>query len=198
MSLLPRSLLLGSILAVTACSQQSASQAHATDADPAPAVAETQPEPAPTAPVEATGRARWDGLGDTRLGMDEAALRAAWDGTLNAGDVMPGSTCMQLFPGGAEPPASPVFMFEDGRFVRYEVSDNADAAPGGGKVGMQQAEIERLYPGIESTPHKYTDGRYLRMANGENVLVLETNGEGMVTQWRVGRAPQVDYVEGCA
>lgn len=201
MPLLPRSLLLCSILALAACAREPAPDAQAQSSPPASTAPAAVASPAPAAPsgIASDGAdARWDGLGPVKLGMDEAAVRGTWKGILQGDAPMSGSTCMQLFPGGAEPPASPSFMFEEGRLVRYDVTDNAHTAPGGGSVGMQQAQIENLHPGIEVTPHKYTNGRYLRAVNGENVLVFETSDAGMVTRWRIGRAPQVDYVEGCS
>lgn len=57
---------------------------------------------------------------------------------------------------------------------------------------------------VEARPHRYTDGEYLRIsdpAGGAGVLVFETDGRGddaKVVAWRVGLAPQVDYVEGCS
>lgn len=193
-------LAVAAVLATAAC-QPPATETPAEDPvvpSPAPAPAEPVADdpPAPAAPSQ---DARWDGLASATLGMDEAALREAWPAPLDADDFMAGNTCRFLYPRGAARPASPAFMFDDGRLVRYDVVEPDQAAPGGGMVGMQRAEIERLYPGIEARPHAYVaKGHYLRAVDGENVLVFETDAEGIVTQWRVGRAPQVDYVEGCS
>ena len=82
-------------------------------------------------------------------------------------------------------------------------SDSAKyAAPGGGKVGMRAAELQKLYNNaLQASPHKYTDGKYLSIAASgiaPTKLVFETDAQGVVTEWRVGLLPEVDYVEGCS
>ncbi len=145
--------------------------------------------------------ARWDGYDALRFGMDNAAFRGAWGGELKGDSPAEGSTCTHLYPAWVKVPAEFAFMFEGGKFVRYSVENDKLLAPGGGRVGMTRAEIEKLYPGrIEVQPHKYTDGQYLRIADDASgsALVFETNAAGRVTEWRLGVPPQVDYVEGCS
>ena len=178
---------------------------------PPPAITQTPPaQPAPVAPappptaaaepmVPAAAAGSFAGFRDTRFGMDEAAFRAAWKDALGGNAD---GRCYFLYPAAVAVPADFAFMFEDGRFVRYSTEKDAETAPGGGKVGMTRAQIDALYPGrIEERPHKYTDGKYLRITSdaGDNgVLVFETDAAGNVTEWRVGVEPQVDYVEGCS
>lgn len=145
--------------------------------------------------------ARWDGYGALRLGMDEAQARAAWRGRLQ-GDVVGPDTCAYLRP-EADGDFRIGFMFERGVLVRYDVAVADEPAPGGGRVGGMRSDIERLYPGrIRVQPHEYVPGgHYLRITDpalAGGALVFETDETGKVTRWRVGRAPQVDYVEGCA
>jgi hypothetical protein len=97
-------------------------------------------------------------------------------------------------------PADFAFMFDGGRFVRYDVGTAKEVAPGGGKVGMDEARIRALYAHVDAQPHKYVSGAsYLRIAapHGDGVLVFETDAQGRITRWRVGVPPQIDYVEGC-
>lgn len=92
-------------------------------------------------------------------------------------------------------------MFDGGRFVRYDVGSGDTTAPGGGRHGMHEDEIRALYPGrVEASLHKYTEGQYLRIdgPDGDAALVFETDGDGVVTEWRAGLPPQVGYVEGCS
>ncbi len=167
--------------------------AHAPIASPAP-----QPPPATT--VAANTPARYDGYGDMRFGMGEAAFGQAWGGELKGA---PGqdSSCFYKTPKWVKQSAEFAFMFEGGRFVRYDVGTAKDTAPGGGKVGMSETRIRTLYGArVEAQPHKYVDGaKYLRIGapQGDGVLVFETDAEGTVTRWHVGVPPQVDYVEGC-
>jgi hypothetical protein len=145
------------------------------------------------------GAARYDGYGATRFGVDEAAFRHAWQSELTGTPTADGS-CHYLSPKWAKSPADIGFMFERGRFVRYDVGTAKETAPGGGKVGMTVEQIRALYgSGLEQSPHKYVEGAYyLRMArNRSEVLLFETDAAGKIIRWRVGVPPQIDYVEGC-
>lgn len=162
----------------------------------------TAPGDNDTPPATADGLARWDGYDEVRLGMSAEEVREVWDGELN-GAPMQGSTCHYLNPVGNPSIAYFALMIEDGRFVRYDVGNDRESAPGGGKRGMAAAQIQQLYSGrIEQQNHKYVqDGHYLRIAQaggGAGVLIFETDADGIVTEWRIGVPPQVDYVEGCS
>lgn len=175
---------------------------------PPPAVTQTPPaQPAPVAPapppaepVPVASVSSYAGYRDTRFGMDEAAFRAAWKEPL-AGSA-DGEACYFLWPTTAAVPSDFAFMFEGGKFVRYSTEKDIETAPGGGKVGMMEEQIAALYPGrIEEQPHKYVDGRYLRIKSDtgdHGVLIFEADDKGTVTSWRVGVEPQIDYVEGCS
>ena len=150
--------------------------------------------------------ARYDGYGDMRFGMDEASFDDAWGGELK-GAPEHESSCYYRTPASVKLSADFAFMFEHGRFVRYDVGTDKESAPGGGKVGMSADAIDQLYgPGVVVQPHKYVEGaKYLRVASphaassrGDGVLVFETDAQGKVTRWHVGIPPQVDYVEGCS
>lgn len=204
-------------LAITlvACGERDADPGAAGAAPAAPASAWDQPEedvPPATAPSgsatpagaadAAIGDARFDGYGEARFGMDAEQVRSVWGGELN-GNAAAGESCFHLNPAGQPDIAYFALMFEDGRFVRYSVSSDELLAPGGGRRGMDIAEIQQRYPGrIEQRDHKYVQGgHYLRIndaAGGDGVLVFETDADGTVTEWRVGVPPQVDYVEGCS
>ncbi len=76
----------------------------------------------------------------------------------------------------------------------------------GAKVGDTEARIKALYPNrIQVTPHKYTaqqGGHYLTFMPKDIVdrdfrLIFETL-QGRVTQFRSGKVPEVEFVEGCA
>jgi hypothetical protein len=173
-------------------------------ADPASSGAASDPFPAPVDPgaYDNAGLARFDGYGAARFGMSADEVRQAWDGELD-GIPGEGEACFHLSPAGQPSIAHFALMFGDGEFVRYSVEDDAMTAPGGGRRGMDEAAIERLYgERIERSNHKYVEGgEYLRIAapdGGDTVLIFETDAHGTVTEWRVGRPPQVDYVEGCA
>lgn len=163
--------------------------------------------PPATAPATAAaGPARFDGYAAMRFGMTVEEARTAMDGAL--GDLpdgghggADGDACHYLGPSWEGAPSDLAFMFDGGRFVRYDVGNDGETAPGGGRHGMREDAIRALYPGrVEASPHKYTDGQYLRIEDpeGDGVLVFETDADGTVTEWRAGVPPQVGYVEGCS
>jgi hypothetical protein len=204
-------------LALAACHDRDRTPAPApapeaaADDTPAEATSPTAPAddtgaPAPEGASDTTadaGPARFDGYGPLSFGMTEAEAVAAWDGKLNGvTEAGQEGACHYLNPANGQVPAYRAFMFEGGRFVRYDVGNDEDVAPGGGRRGMDESALEALYPGrITRSPHKYVDGgEYLRVAapQGEGELVFETDAKGRVTEWRAGIAPQVGYIEGCS
>jgi hypothetical protein len=159
-----------------------------------PAADATTAAPAPLA--------GFGGYGEMRLGTTVAEARQAWGGDLQ-GEASEPVACHFLFPASAKGSGELGFMIEGGRFVRYDVGTDRETAPGGGKVGMAGDEIRALYgDALQAGPHKYVEGaQYLSTAaGGEGTarLVFETDANGVVTAWRVGLPPQVDYVEGCS
>ena len=209
-----RRLILATLVSALAACTQPQAPAPTSDATPPPATstppanaqdstpasdlppADSTPAPAPDEP-EARGLAQWGGYGDTRFGMDEAAFTRAWGGELK--NLKEDPACFHLMPKSAKTSAALAFMFVDGKFARYSTESAKEVAPGGGKVGASMADIESMYgKNIDVQPHKYTDGKYLRIKHGDDVLIFATDKAGVVQDWRVGRPPAIDYVEGCA
>ena len=195
-------------LALAACNAESPSQEAAQPAPPAAVDQPAQDVPPATAPkpapAPAPGLARFDGYGDMRFGMSEAEARKAWGGDLN-GDASGAAAdaCHYLNPVRKNASSYFAFMIEGGKFVRYDVGNDREVAPGGGRRGMDADEIRSLYAGrVEESAHEYVEGgKYLKVAAGDGSpgkLVFETDAAGKVTGWRAGIEPQVDYVEGCS
>ena len=185
-------------VAVAACNRE-APQPPATAAPSAHPSALVAPA---LAPLTASGTAHVDGYGKLRFGMSADQVRTAWAGDLD-GKPGPGEICYYLAPRSADAPRALAFMIESDTFARYDVHNDHEIAPGGGRRGMSADEIRRLYAGRSTeTPHKYVKGgSYLRIKTKDasgGVLLFETGADGKVTTWRVGQAPQVDYVEGCS
>lgn len=192
------------VLALVACNAEPPAQ----DARQAPTAVDqplrdVPPATAPTPSVEA-GVARFDGYGDMRFGMSEADATKAWGGTLN-GDASGAAAdqCHYLNPVSNPAPSYFAFMIDGGKFVRYDVGNDKEVAPGGGKRGMSADQIRQLYAGrVEESAHKYVDGgKYLKVkANdgGAGKLVFETDSSGKVSEWHAGLEPQIDYIEGCS
>ncbi|UHQ22741.1 lectin [Lysobacter sp. 5GHs7-4] len=192
------------VLGLSACTDRPNPQTSSPLDPPAPIdqpAEDVPPATAPAAPPPAQdATARMDGYAALKLGMSAEDARKALGASATGKADEPGG-CYYLEPPTAT--GAPNYMIEGDKFVRYENHrDAAIAAPGGGKIGMSADEIRALYPGrIEERPHKYVDdGQYWRIQDaggGSGVLLFEVIA-GKVTAWRVGLAPQVDYVEGCS
>jgi len=144
------------------------------------------------------------GLGPVRVGMTvEEATKAAGllitaptDGTPSAS---PG--CGFARADGLDGVS---FMLVDGVIVRVDIDSGPIATASGAKIGSTEQEIKDLFPDlIKVTPHAYVDGgNYLTLVpTAENLkdvrVVFETDGQ-VVTSYRAGRTPAVEWVEGCA
>lgn len=170
--------------------------------------------PAPPAPPARTpgamaehdpGQVHFNGFGSARFGGDEASVRAAWPGRLLPETLAGSALCYYIEQDPRPEGGGIAFMFEAGRFVRYDVfgpGAGVSAAPGGFVVGSVADDILAAFGSrVEVQPHKYIEGgRYLILQPqfGEpGRVVFETGSDGRVRQWRVGVPPQVFYVEGC-
>jgi hypothetical protein len=143
---------------------------------------------------------RPDGVRSVRIGMTAGEVRTALALPATAGAATP-EACAYL-----EAPSLPVklyFMTVTDTLVRIDVRDSTVATSEGARVGDSEARINELYTGrVTSQPHKYTGpmGHYLVVtAPGDttHLIVFETDGQ-RVTNYRVGRKPEVQWVEGCS
>lgn len=162
-----------------------------------PAVPEVEPGPRPAAKAIS-----FAGFGPAAWGASEEQLRMAWGKDMRADAADDPDACHYLYP-LPRPHAGfgTAFMFEGRKLVRIDVDSAHVTAPGGGKTGMTADAVRALYPGrIEAQPHKYVEGgQYLRVTDpGSNGVLVFSVTDNTVDGWRVGVAPQVDYVEGCA
>ncbi|MEA5602076.1 hypothetical protein [Nostoc sp. UHCC 0252] len=142
-----------------------------------------------------------NGIGAVQVGMTVSqAAKAA--GTKLAGDP-PNNNCYYVKP--QNQPKNLSFMVTKGRISRVDVRQNTQITTlKGGKIGDTEAQIKSLYPEqIQVTPHKYVQGgHYLTFipkdrADQNYRVVFETDGK-RVTQFRSGKLPEVEFVEGCS
>jgi Peptidase family M23 len=108
-------------------------------------------------------------------------------------------------------PGGVSFMMIGGRIARIEINScqlktrGPPAGTGndlGAGIGDTEGRVKRLYPGIKVSEHKYDDnGHYLTLVPKDAIdskyrLIFETDGK-VVTKFRAGRIPEVEWVEGC-
>jgi hypothetical protein len=207
------SLLVASLVA--ACAQRETLLTPGIDATPAPVdtrageVATPLPSAPPgssagapaATPATSPSPAAWvlgpKGAGPVRFGMTLAEARAAVPGGIET--LGPEGPCSYVVPAGA--PEGLAFMVVDDTVVRADIRrDSGVANTLGVESGDSEAEAQRLLgPSTEVTPHKYVDGHYLTAPTGVPELwwVVATD-QGVVTDVRAGRKPQVLWVEGCS
>ena len=145
----------------------------------------------------------FDGFGPAKFGDSDESVRIAWGRPLNAGTPSKGATCYYL---NIEPNTDYkgiAFMMENAKFVRYDVKDNSQVAPGNIVVGDTAQSITKAHgENVSSQPHKYTqDARTITVSSSQQPntkLIFDVNAENIVTNWRIGVTPQIDYVEGCS
>ncbi len=151
-----------------------------------------------TAPQDWTVRLR--GVGPVSFGMTLEQLRnAAGPFTRLDGD---GERCFYLSLERA--PSGLSFMVVDGIVARADVDKPHIRTLSGAEVGQTTEDIQRIYPDkIRITSHAYSAGHYLYFepvdpSDQEFGLIFETDREGKVERYRVGRLPPAQWVEGCS
>ncbi|MFL5384271.1 MAG: hypothetical protein ACJ8GN_17250 [Longimicrobiaceae bacterium] len=176
------------VLAIAACGRPDASVPPAVDS--------------PAATVDSPSGVEWRlteaGIGPVRVGMTVAEAAAALSGAAAQPDTQ---ACAYV--GLAGLPEGVSLMTESGRIVRVDVDDSSRVATTrGARVGWTEAQVLAAYPGARVEPHEYEDGHYLvalpgAPADTTHRIVFET-ARGVVTRFRGGVVPAVEYVEGCS
>lgn len=153
---------------------------------------------APTTTPATIPAATFDGVGRARIGTSLAQLRAI-GAVPDAGAVAPGSTCRMVALDWL--PAGVRVMLVNDSVVRVDVdSTSAVKTVDGAGVGDAEARLHQLYASIETQPNKYVATAHDLIVASPNDstrrMVFETDG-AVVKRYRVGRRPEVDFVEGC-
>lgn len=138
-----------------------------------------------------------DHAGAVRFGVSSAdAMRALGDSS-----AVPETGCTYWRPATA--PSGVSFMIDNGNVVRADVDSAGTKTPEGIGVGSSEDAIRTAYgEHITIQLHKYQWEAgwryfiYLPPTDSLNAIVFETDGRA-VRSFRVGRRPQVQYVERC-
>jgi hypothetical protein len=93
-------------------------------------------------------------------------------------------------------------MVVDGVVVRVDADSNTVSTAEGARVGDTERRVLALYGArVKVSPHEYTDGHYLtvRPVTGDTsyLIIFETDKD-TVNNFRAGKVPQVQWVEGCS
>lgn len=159
------------------------------------------PSVAAAPPVPDTGWvASSHGLGVIRTGLRRADLLPVLGQPSRAGYYTHAS-CSYV--GGTALPAGVRVMLSDSTVARVDVTKPGVRTREGAQVGDTEASVLKLYDGrVAVTPHKYSGptGHYLTVTPpGDSLhrIVFETDG-ATVQNYRVGRLPEVEWVEGCS
>lgn len=143
-----------------------------------------------------------DGIGPIKTGMTVKEAEKASGAKLKIFDELDNPDCVTAQIVGGKEGIS--LMVAEGKIARIDVIDKAtNKTPGGAAIGWTEDQVKKLYgKAVKVTKHAYVDGHYLTIKSADPKqsklrYVFETD-HGKVTQFRSGREPEVEYVEGCA
>jgi hypothetical protein len=187
---------------LTACGEGRSGSRQETDARPDSAignVAGTANEPADVH-LSPEWRVSFRGVGPLVVGMDLTAASKALGLELRPPDSASASCDYITIDTGS---VKVLVMVVDQKMARFDVRDASIATDRGARVGDSERRIDSLYAGlVKRMPHKYTEGSYLIVTPPSSAdsmirLLFESDGH-VVTQYRIGRMPEVEWVEGCS
>src|SRR3954469_7328533 len=111
----------------------------------------------------------------------------------------PSDSCYYLSAPAKKPSAS--FMVLDGVVVRIEVHDKDQKikTSKGVQIGSSKSEVLKKYSNVKVSPHHYTapDGEYLEVKLDNGLGIIFETYKNVVTEFRLGSYPAIEFVEGC-
>ena len=158
------------------------------------------------AAAHGTTQAAWtvtdSGAGVLRIGMTRGQLALDLHATPPK-HTRADSGCAYLAVAGI--PAGMRTMWVAATLARIDIGAPKIATDRGAKIGDREARIDSLYRGrVTTMPAKYDPhAKYLVIhpppsADSTRRIVFETDSTTRVTRYRVGREPEVEWVEGCS
>lgn len=162
------------------------------------------PAPSASSTMPTTASTRWvvspTGFGPVLAGMSLDSLGKVLGEPLHAASTDP-EACSYVRP-AALPQGVLVMVLKD-TVARVDVRSAGVLTAEGAGVGDSEASVLARYKGrIRTEPHKYTGptGHYLLVAappDTSHLIIFETDGSKVVN-YRAGRRPDVELVEGCS
>lgn len=141
-----------------------------------------------------------DGIGIVRIGMRVSEVVTLLGGTVDVARVEPGEACADARFSAVPPRVS--FMLSADTIVRIDVHTVGVRTIDGVGVGDREADLAARFGRrlrVEPHPYEGPEGHYLVLDDLEvpnRRMIFETDGR-VVTRFRGGRLPEVDYIEGC-
>jgi hypothetical protein len=147
---------------------------------------------------ETGARATVDGLGPVRIGFTADQLAQALGKSVEPLDPEE-SGCFYV---AGDATGSHQFMVAEGSVARIDIDTPSIATDLGARVGDSIERVRQLYgPALEETPHFYTGSHgdlYLTVWSPDRASALRfETADGKISRFYIGRAAEVQYVEGC-
>lgn len=141
-----------------------------------------------------------DGIGPLSVGMTPAQVSRALGRTVKPEYLEPTRDCGTVSPYGDAQDGELVLMFSKDRLVRVSTYSGEIDTPSGFHIGSSETAVRKAFPQLLIDEHTYVPGGYyltfVAVSDPQKRLVFETDGE-RVEAMHGGRAPYVNYVEGC-
>jgi hypothetical protein len=147
-------------------------------------------------PAYAVPKLEFGGMGPVKIGMTVAQISKQLGAPLDPQN--PDENGCRTFAAPTWPGVT--FLTINEKLARIEVHGRGIVTDSGVQVGDTEQKIKDLYGrSLQVEPHKYVDaGHYMKVKSkdGKTGFTFETDGN-VVTEFRAGQYPQVDWVEGC-
>jgi hypothetical protein len=138
----------------------------------------------------------FDGIGRARIGSAIAQLRDAGP----VPDAKPGETACRIVHLDWMPAGTRVMLTRD-TLARIDVDSSSQVRTiDGAGNGDPETRIHQLYPNVRTQPDKYVAIDHDLIVSSPNdplrQIIFDTDGK-TVKRYRIGRQPEVSFVEGC-
>ena len=93
------------------------------------------------------------------------------------------------------------FMVQDGVITRIDIHKEDYLTDTGLSVGQKEEQIFKKYEGKTSErihPYIGKRGKYIIVANSDGYKMIFETDSGVITRFRTGKSPSVEYIEGCS